>query len=45
MDRDCDNCIRNKPGFGCTCWDCEYINRDEAIRLWKEHHKEQEASE
>lgn len=34
-DRDCINCIRNVPGTGCTSWDCKYINRTDAIRLWE----------
>lgn len=33
--RDCDNCIRNIPGQGCTSWDCEYINRLEAIETYE----------
>lgn len=33
--RDCDNCIRNIPGRGCTSWDCEYINRGKAIETYK----------
>jgi hypothetical protein len=39
MDRDCENCVRNKPGIGCTSWDCDYINREEAIKAYKEAHK------
>ena len=35
-DRDCKNCVRNKPDVGCTSWDCDYINRKEAIEAWKE---------
>ena len=33
--RDCENCIRNIPGQGCTSWDCEYINRLEAIETYE----------
>jgi len=33
MDRDCKNCIRYAEG--CTSWDCEYINRNEAIEIYK----------
>lgn len=36
MDRDCENCVRNTPRKGCTAWDCDYINREEAIEAWKE---------
>ena len=32
MDRDCKNCIHNTPD-GCESWECEYINRREAIKL------------
>lgn len=35
-ERDCKNCVRNKPDVGCTSWDCDYINRQEAIEAWKE---------
>lgn len=34
-DRDCNNCIRCTPDRGCTSWDCDYINRKEAIEVWK----------
>ena len=39
-DRDCKSCVNNTPG-GCSAWGCEYINRDEAIRAWKEQHKDE----
>ena len=32
MDRDCKNCIYHTED-GCSKWDCEYINRQEAIKL------------
>ena len=35
MDRDCNNCIRCTPDRGCTSWDCDYINRKEAIEVYK----------
>ena len=35
MDRDCKNCARNKPDVGCTSWDCDFIDRKEAIKAWK----------
>lgn len=35
MDRDCNNCVRCGRN-GCTAWDCDYINREEAIKAWKE---------
>lgn len=34
-DRDCMNCVRNTPEKGCTAWDCDYINRAEAIEAYK----------
>ena len=37
--RDCENCIRNLPGQGCTSWDCDYINRLEAIEIWEAYQK------
>ena len=33
--RDCENCIRNLPGQGCTSWDCDYINRKDAIEAYE----------
>ena len=36
-DRDCDNCARCGRD-GCKSWDCDYINRKEAIEAWKEKH-------
>ena len=39
MERDCKTCIyanyKNKNDNGCTRWDCEYINKQEAIDAWK----------
>lgn len=40
MERDCKTCIysnfKNENDNGCTRWDCEYINRQEAIEAYKE---------
>ena len=38
--RDCESCIHAKPFGGendnrCGAWSCEYINRDEAIAIYK----------
>ena len=35
----CESCIHAKPFGGsndnrCGAWECEYINRDEAIEIW-----------
>lgn len=40
-DRDCRTCVYSRTSDdmydnGCTAWDCEYINRREAIAVWKE---------
>ena len=32
--RDCDNCIHRKAD-GCEVWECEYINRYEAIEAYE----------
>lgn len=32
--RDCKNCVHNTPD-GCESWDCEYINRAEAIECYE----------
>ena len=36
----CESCIHAKPFGGsndnrCGAWECEYINRKEAIEIWK----------
>ena len=41
MKRDCETCIHAKPYGGasdnrCGAWECEYINRDEAIAKWND---------
>lgn len=43
--RDCENCVRNTPGKGCTSWDCDYISRKEAIEAWLEKHRTKKAEE
>lgn len=40
-DRDCETCVHAHPFGGendnrCDAWDCEYINRKEAIEAYKE---------
>lgn len=32
--RDCKNCVHNTPD-GCESWECEYINRAEAIECYE----------
>lgn len=37
--RDCESCIHAKPFGGpndnrCSAWECEYINRKEAVEIW-----------
>ena len=34
-ERPCDLCV-NVTRYGCVSWNCEYINRDEAIKAWRE---------
>ena len=34
-ERPCDSCV-NVTRYGCASWNCEYINRDEAIKAWRE---------
>ena len=33
-ERPCDSCV-NVTRYGCVSWNCEYINRDEAIKAWR----------
>lgn len=38
--RDCETCVQARPFGGendnrCSVWECEYINRDEAIKAYK----------
>lgn len=40
----CESCIHAKPFGGpndnrCGAWECEYINRKEAIEVWKAYQK------
>ena len=37
-ERPCDLCV-NVTRYGCVSWNCEYINRDEAIKAWREKHE------
>ena len=42
--RDCESCVYARPYGGendnrCSAWSCEYINRKEAIGVWKAYHK------
>lgn len=34
MDRDCATCVY-KTATGCSAWECEYINRQDAIEAYK----------
>ena len=46
MERDCKTCVyanyKNENDNGCTRWDCEYINRQEAIEIYKAYKAQQE---
>ena len=44
MDRDCNNCVRCGKD-GCTAWGCDYINREEAIKAWKEKYGKEKHDE
>ena len=40
----CESCIHARPFGGsndnrCGAWECEYINRKEAIEVWKAYQK------
>ena len=40
----CESCIHAKPFGGendnrCGAWECEYINRKEAIEVWRAYQK------
>ena len=40
MERNCESCVHAKPFGGkddnrCSAWDCEYINRAEAIEAYE----------
>ena len=40
-ERNCKDCVFNSfAHHGCCTWDCEYINRREAVKAYKELHKE-----
>lgn len=33
---DCNKCVWARRDGGCTSWDCEFIDKDEAVKAWKE---------
>lgn len=40
MERNCESCVHAKPFGGkddnrCSAWECEYINRAEAIEAYE----------
>ena len=37
--RDCDNCVHETPN-GCDSWECEYIDKEEAIKAWREKYNQ-----
>lgn len=41
MTRDCKTCIHSEIGHGegngCTAWTCEYINKGEALEVYKQY--------
>ena len=42
--RDCETCILARPYGGendnrCSAWSCDYIDREEAIEVWKAYQK------
>lgn len=42
--RDCNKCVHARPYGGendnrCSAWACEFIDRDEAIKAWREKQK------
>ena len=43
MSRDCTTCARSDyskgEGNGCTAWECDYINVDDAITAYEEREK------
>lgn len=46
-DRDCERCVHSRPFGGennnrCTSWDCEFIDRQEAIKAYREKMAEKE---
>ena len=47
-ERDCEHCIHKVPVFDeegyckyaqCDSWNCEYVNRKEALEAWIEKYK------
>lgn len=51
-ERDCEHCIHRIPilnreegiwkGADCDSWNCEYVNRKEALQAWKEKNANKE---
>lgn len=47
--RECETCVHARPFGGendnrCSVWECEYINRDEAIEAYKAMREAEEVS-
>ena len=33
---DCNKCVWGTRDGGCASWDCEFIDRDEAVKAWRQ---------
>ena len=33
---DCNKCVWGERDGGCASWDCEFIDRDEAVKAWRQ---------
>lgn len=37
---DCNNCIWSSRDGSCSSWDCEFVDKREAYKAWKERQDE-----
>ena len=33
---DCNKCVWSTRDGGCASWDCEFIDRDDAVKAWRQ---------
>ena len=39
-ERNCNACIWSTRDGGCSSWDCEFVDKREAYKAWKERQDE-----
>ena len=42
-ERNCNACIWSTRDGGCSSWDCEFVDKMEAYKAWKEKQENEQA--